>query len=42
MPDASLLAELAGALGARRAAALAAALTGAPRNAIYAELTKGR
>ena len=42
IPDASVLAELAGALGARRAAALAAALTGAPRNAIYAELTKGR
>lgn len=42
LPDASLLAELAAALGARRAAALAATLTGAPRNAIYAELTKTR
>ena len=36
---AAALAELAAAVGAKRAAALASALTGAPRNAIYAMLT---
>jgi 16S rRNA (cytidine1402-2'-O)-methyltransferase len=37
-PDARLLAELADAVGAKRAAALAAELTGLPRNRIYASL----
>jgi 16S rRNA (cytidine1402-2'-O)-methyltransferase len=40
LPDPELLAELAAAVGAKRAAALAAALTGAPRNAVYAMLTE--
>jgi len=40
MPDDAALAELAGALGAKRAAALAASLSGASRNAIYARLTR--
>ena len=39
LPDPALLAELAAAVGAKRAAALAAALTGASRNALYAMLT---
>jgi len=39
LPDPALLGELAAAVGAKRAAALAAALTGAPRNALYAMLT---
>jgi 16S rRNA (cytidine1402-2'-O)-methyltransferase len=39
LPDADLLAELAAAVGAKRAAALASALSGAPRNALYAMLT---
>ncbi|MGZ4480685.1 MAG: SAM-dependent methyltransferase, partial [Gaiellales bacterium] len=38
-PDREALAELAQALGARRAAALAAALTGRPRNRLYRLLT---
>jgi len=40
LPDRELLAELAAAIGAKRAAALAAALSGAPRNALYAMLTE--
>jgi 16S rRNA (cytidine1402-2'-O)-methyltransferase len=40
LPDPDLLAELATAVGAKRAAALAAALSGAPRNALYAMLTQ--
>jgi 16S rRNA (cytidine1402-2'-O)-methyltransferase len=40
LPDPAVLAELAAAVGAKRAAALAAALTGAPRNRIYAEITR--
>jgi 16S rRNA (cytidine1402-2'-O)-methyltransferase len=39
MPSAEVLAELAGALGARRAAAVASALTGVPRNRLYREIT---
>jgi 16S rRNA (cytidine1402-2'-O)-methyltransferase len=39
LPDPQLLSELAAAVGAKRAAGLAAALTGAPRNALYAMLT---
>ena len=39
LPDRAAMAELAAAVGAKRAAALAAALTGAPRNALYAMLT---
>jgi 16S rRNA (cytidine1402-2'-O)-methyltransferase len=39
MPPAELLAELAGAMGARRAAAVASALTGLPRNRLYREIT---
>jgi 16S rRNA (cytidine1402-2'-O)-methyltransferase len=38
-PDRDALAELGEALGARRAALLAARLTGVPRNRLYAELT---
>jgi 16S rRNA (cytidine1402-2'-O)-methyltransferase len=40
LPDAAVLAELAAAVGATRAAALAAALTGVPRNRVYAALTR--
>jgi len=39
LPDPALLAELAAAVGAKRAAALASELTGVPRNRIYASLT---
>ncbi len=39
LPDPELLAELAAAVGARRAAGLAAALSGAPRNRLYQMLT---
>jgi 16S rRNA (cytidine1402-2'-O)-methyltransferase len=39
LPDSALLSELAAALGAKRAAALAAELTGLPRNRLYAEIT---
>ncbi|MDX6532768.1 MAG: rRNA (cytidine1402-2-O)-methyltransferase [Gaiellales bacterium] len=39
LPPAEVLAELAGALGARRAAAVASALTGVPRNRLYREIT---
>jgi len=39
LPDPALLAELAAAVGAKRAAALASELTGLPRNRIYASLT---
>ena len=39
LPDPALLAELAAAVGAKRAAALASQLTGVPRNRIYASLT---
>jgi 16S rRNA (cytidine1402-2'-O)-methyltransferase len=42
LPDDAVLAELADALGAKRAAAVAASLSGAPRNAIYARLTRSR
>src|SRR4051794_5828454 len=40
LPEPELLAVLAAAVGAKRAAALAAALSGAPRNALYAMLTE--
>jgi 16S rRNA (cytidine1402-2'-O)-methyltransferase len=39
LPDPALLAELAAAVGAKRAAVLASQLTGVPRNRIYASLT---
>jgi len=39
LPDPALLAELAAAVGAKHAAALASELTGLPRNRIYASLT---
>ena len=39
LPDQALLAELAAALGAKRASALAAELSGLPRNRIYAAIT---
>jgi len=39
LPDQAALAELAAAIGAARAATLAARLTGAPRNALYRALT---
>ncbi len=39
LPDQVLLAELAAALGAKRASALAAQLSGLPRNRIYAAIT---
>jgi hypothetical protein len=39
--DGAALDELAAALGSRRAAAVAAALTGLPRNRIYRRLTGG-
>jgi len=42
LPDDAALAELADALGAKRAAAIASSLSGAPRNAIYARLTRSR
>jgi 16S rRNA (cytidine1402-2'-O)-methyltransferase len=42
VPDAELLAELAAAVGAKRAAALASQLTGVPRNRIYAALMESR
>ena len=38
LPDSELLSELAAAVGAKRAAALASRLTGAPRNRIYSKL----
>jgi 16S rRNA (cytidine1402-2'-O)-methyltransferase len=41
MPPAETLAELAAALGARRAAAVASQLTGVPRNRIYRKITSG-
>ncbi len=40
LPDQAALTELAAAIGAARAATLAARLTGAPRNALYRALTK--
>jgi 16S rRNA (cytidine1402-2'-O)-methyltransferase len=40
LPDTPLLADLAAAIGAKRAAALASELTGLPRNRIYARLTE--
>jgi 16S rRNA (cytidine1402-2'-O)-methyltransferase len=39
LPDQAMLAELAAALGAKRASAIAAELTGLPRNRIYAAIT---
>lgn len=39
LPDQAMLAELAAALGAKRASAMAAELTGLPRNRIYAAIT---
>ena len=42
LPDAELVQELAAAVGAKRAAALASRLTGVPRNRIYARLTEGQ
>jgi 16S rRNA (cytidine1402-2'-O)-methyltransferase len=39
LPDQATLAELAAAVGAKRAAAMAAELTGLPRNRIYAAIT---
>jgi 16S rRNA (cytidine1402-2'-O)-methyltransferase len=42
LPDAAVLSELAGALGAKRAAALASTLSGVPRNRIYEALTRRR
>jgi 16S rRNA (cytidine1402-2'-O)-methyltransferase len=39
LPDAALLSELASAMGAKRAAALVAELTGLPRNRLYAAIT---
>jgi len=39
LPDAALLSELAAAMGAKRAAAMAAELTGLPRNRLYAAIT---
>jgi hypothetical protein len=42
LPDTPLLADLAAAVGAKRAAALASELTGLPRNRIYARLTEKR
>jgi 16S rRNA (cytidine1402-2'-O)-methyltransferase len=39
LPDQAMLAELAAALGAKRAAAIAAELTGLSRNRIYAAIT---
>ena len=39
LPEPALLAELAAAVGAKRAAALVSQLSGVPRNRIYASLT---
>jgi hypothetical protein len=39
LPDPQLLSELAAAMGAKRAAALASELTGLPRNRLYAAIT---
>jgi 16S rRNA (cytidine1402-2'-O)-methyltransferase len=39
LPDVALLSELAAAMGAKRAASLAAQLTGLPRNRLYAAIT---
>jgi 16S rRNA (cytidine1402-2'-O)-methyltransferase len=42
LPDAATLAELAAALGAKRAAVLVAELTGVPRNRVYAAISERR